>query len=124
MVTSQCPDKNDRQDAWYNNKKCRSRNTCCFDETYIDPGTFNVTTINCCYEYGTDGAIKCCGYEDNLIFLTALIPFMVAFFLIIICLQYIGLIQLRKYCNGIQEKDVDDLGENDDKIVQLDTITN
>lgn len=74
FVVSNCPSKEEREHAWNINKKCKSKDSyCCFDEFIMDPKTGNETIINCCYVYGTDGPVKCCGQaNDDIVFVVVL----------------------------------------------------
>ena len=55
----QCPTPEDRKHAWYSGRVCKHPNNyqCCFNEL------INNHTMSCCYAYGTDGPIKCCGRD-------------------------------------------------------------
>ena len=56
-IPVQCPAPEDRLSAWYSGKTCDFSNFgCCFDEI------INGDKISCCYAYGSDGPLKCCGY--------------------------------------------------------------
>ncbi len=58
--TKQCPTNEDRLDAFYIESACVCRNCCCFDEIFLDPNSGNMTNTSCCYEYGSNGPVKCC----------------------------------------------------------------
>ena len=63
IKSSGCPNEVEREHAWDSQKACGSSATgpCCFSELYMNPVTFNVTNTTCCYAFGTDGPLKCCG---------------------------------------------------------------
>lgn len=76
----QCPHPEDRANAWYSGKTCDSFCSswgCCFNEL-IDGNT-----TSCCYAYGTDGPIKCCGSDVSRDWNTY---FFILLFLIVCCL--------------------------------------
>lgn len=61
-----CPVPEDRQLAWYSGAPCQSTKvSCCFTEL------INNVSLSCCYAYGTDGPIKCCGRDDTSIIVLA-----------------------------------------------------
>lgn len=59
----QCPVPEDRTRAWNSGKPCYSTDGCCFTEPVGN------STDACCYFYGSDGPVKCCGRAIDPIFI-------------------------------------------------------
>ena len=84
--TPQCPVPEDRSNAWYSGKSCDWVGSgCCFNEV------INGNITPCCYAYGTDGAIKCCGYVGKFNF-----DFDYSFYEIMFICALFGLYAIRK----------------------------
>jgi hypothetical protein len=59
MFRPQCPVPKDRIHAFYSGA-CRGIGGCCFNELV------NNVSSSCCYQYGTNGPIKCCGWDNSI----------------------------------------------------------
>jgi hypothetical protein len=60
MAPYQCPTPEDRAVAWYIDGGCRGEYSCCYTEMHLN------VTASCCYTYGTNGPVKCCGRDNAL----------------------------------------------------------
>lgn len=116
FVVSVCPSQQERARA-QDGGNCHARkDDCCFNETYIDPETSNVTFINCCYTYGTGGTIKCCGSKDDMIiFMVTILSLFGAFIVLIIVWHYSYLLLKNKQKDNIQNSE----NLDDDRIINL-----
>lgn len=84
----QCPVPEDRLNAWYRGICSGGNYDCCFNE-------INTT---CCYAYGSNGPIKCCGIETDHVFMIFGIIMLVLISIAIICLLLMCVLQCYVYC--------------------------
>jgi len=81
----QCPTPEDRAVAYYTGQACVGSYSCCYTELVYNK------TSRCCYAYGTDAPVKCCGLASSLSIIIILsVTFGIMFIFCIVCVALLA----------------------------------